>query len=145
MEIKLNLIKLDFDDDDFQIIRNIRKKVFSDELKIPQSELFDKNDETCDHFILFDGKNVVGTIRFRSIHNTIKLERMAILSAYRTKNYGKCSILQLIDYYRTRDYRIMFLDSIYSVKDFYKKCGFVEEGEIFQRVGMDHVRMSLRM
>ena len=39
----------------------------------------------------------------------------------------------------------MILDSIYSARDFYKKCGFLEEGEIFQRVGIDHVRMSLTM
>ena len=145
METKLNLIKLDFNDVDFQAIRNIRQKVFSDELNIPQNELFDKSDETCDHFILFDGKNTVGAIRFRSIQNNIKLERMAILSTYRTKNYGKNSILQLIDYYRTKGYCIMFLDSIYSVRNFYKKCGFVEEGEIFQRVGIDHIRMSLTL
>ena len=73
----------------------------------------------------------------------IKLERMAILKEFRTK------IMETL-YFTIK--RILFcirfftnnLDSIYSVKDFYKKCGFIEEGEIFKRVGIDHIRMSLK-
>ena len=70
---------------------------------------------------------------------------MAILSEFRAKNYGRCAILQLIEYYQTQEYAKMILDSICSVRDFYKKCGFVEEGEIFQRVGIDHIRMSFTL
>jgi len=139
------LLKLNFEDNDFSIIRNIRKNVFTSELGIPESELFDEHDKTCDHFILFNGKNVIGSIRFVVTQNNIKLERMAILSGFRTKNYGKDAIFQSLEYYRTQGFVNMFLDSIYSVRDFYKKCGFVEEGEIFQRVGIDHIRMSLTL
>ena len=129
----------------FSIIRDIRKNVFSNELGISESELFDENDETCDHFILFDGENFIGSIRVLSKEKNIKLERMAILSEFRAKNYGRCAILQLIEYYQTQEYAKMILDSICSVRDFYKKCGFVEEGEIFQRVGIDHIRMSFTL
>ena len=139
----IHLLKLNFEDNDFSIIRDIRKNVFANELGISESDLFDEHDETCDHFILFNGKNTVGTIRFVITQNNIKLERMAILPKFRTKNYGKNSISQLIDYYRTKGYSKIMLDSIYAVKGFYKKCGFIEEGNIFKRVGIDHIRMSL--
>ena len=142
---EIHLLKINFEDSDFSIIRNIRKNVFTDELGIPESELFDNNDETCDHFILFDGTRVVGTIRFLVMQNYIKLERMAILSDFRAKNYGKYAISQLTEYYGNAGYIKMILDSIYSVRDFYKKCGFIEEGDIFQRVGIDHIRMSLTL
>jgi|TARA_B100001540_G_scaffold193362_1_gene170411 predicted GNAT family N-acyltransferase len=138
----INLLKLNFTDKDFSIIENIRKKVFSDEMNIPKSKLFDEHDETCDHYILFDGKKSVGSIRFLKIKKEIKLERMAILAEFRGKNYGKSAILQLIEYYHMMGNSKMILDSIFSVRDFYKKCGFIEEGEIFQRVGIDHIRMS---
>tara|TARA_B100000029_G_scaffold475293_1_gene518420 strand:- start:75 stop:509 length:435 start_codon:yes stop_codon:yes gene_type:complete len=139
----IHLLKLNFKDQDFSIIENIRKKVFTDELNISKSELFDKHDETCDHYILFDGKQVVGSIRFFKINDEIKLERMAILSEFRGKNYGRSAILQLIEYYDMKGYSTMILDSIFSVKEFYKKCGFTEEGKPFQRVGIDHIHMSL--
>ena len=88
--------------------------------------------------------SVVYDLKVLKIKNEIKLERMAILSEFRGKNYGKSAILQLAEYYRMTGYSKMILDSILSVKDFYKQCGFIEEGEIFKRVGIDHIRMSLK-
>ena len=139
----VHLLKLKFTDQDFSFIRDIRKKVFSNELGIPESELFDKHDEVCDHFIIFDGKNIVGSVRLVTIEKTIKLERMAILQEYRLKNHGKICILQLKEYYAALGYTKIILDSIYSVIDFYKKCGFLEKGAIFRRVEIDHIRMFL--
>jgi len=140
---QIQVIRLNFNDEDFLKIKKIRKTVFTDELGISESKLFDEYDESCDHFIIFDGKNIVGSIRFVSLGKTIKLERMAILQQYRTKNYGKDCILQLKEFYHALGYTQIFLDSIYSVRNFYKKCGFLEKGEIFQRVGIDHIKMSL--
>ena len=141
----IHLLKLNFKDNNFSIIRNVRKNVFADELGISESKLFDEYDETCDHFILFDGKNAVGSVRFMLYEKTIKLERMAILQEFRRKNYGKNVILQLREFYNSLGYAQIFLDSIYSVRGFYKKCGFLEQGEIFRRVGIDHIRMSLSL
>ena len=143
--IEINILKLNFNDEDFSHIRNIRKSVFNTELGILESELFDKHDETCDHFLIFDGKKIVGSVRIRSMNTSIKLERMAILKEFRTKNYGKNCILQIKEYYSTKNFSRIILDSIYSASGFYKKCGFIEEGEIFQRVGIDHIRMSLTL
>ena len=143
--LNIHLLKLGFNDYDFSLIRDIRKIVFKNEIGISESELFDEYDVHCDHFIIFDGKNVVGSVRFVLYEKTIKLERMAILQEYRKNNYGKNSILQLREFYNSLGYTQIFLDSIYSVRGFYKKCGFLEQGKIFQRVGIEHVRMSLSL
>jgi len=142
---QIQVIRLNFKDNDFIKIKNIRKIVFTDELGISESELFDESDEFCDHFIIFNGKNIVGSVRFVSSGKSVKLERMGILQEYRAKNYGRDCIVQLKEFYNALGYTQIFLDSIYSVRNFYKKCGFLEEGEIFQRVGIDHIRMSLTM
>ena len=141
--VKINLIKLNFNDIDFLHIKNIRRIVFNTELGISENELFDKHDKTCDHFLIFNGEKIAGSVRIRCMENTAKLERMAILKEFRTKNYGKNCIFQIKEYYSTKNFSRIILDSIYSVRGFYKKCGFIEEGEIFQRVGIDHIRMSL--
>jgi predicted GNAT family N-acyltransferase len=142
---QIHIIKLNFKDIDFIKIKNIRKIIFTDELCISESELFDERDEFCDHFIIFDGKNIVGAVRFVPSGNSIKLERMGILQEYRTKNYGRDCIVQLKEFYSVLGYSQIFLDSIYSVRNFYKKCGFIEKGTIFQRVGIEHIRMSLNL
>ena len=143
--VNTHLIKLDFNDKDFLHIRNIRKIVFHVELGISESELFDKYDESCDHFLIFDGKNIVGSVRVILIDEKIKIERMAILKNFRAKNHGETCISQIKEYYSTRGFSKIILDSIYSVKGFYQKCGFIEEGMLFQRVGIDHIRMSLTL
>jgi len=142
---RCHLLKITFKDKDFSLIRHIRKTVFSDELEISESELFDEFDDSCDHFLIFDGTNIVGSVRIIVLNDKIKLERMAILEEYRKKNYGKISISQIKEYYSALGFSQIILDSIYSVKNFYKKCGFLEEGKIFQRVGIDHIRMSLTL
>ena len=139
--LEIHLLKINYNDKDFSFIQDIRKSVFKDELQISEAELFDDFDNSCDHFLIFNGKNVVGSLRIIVMEDKIKLERMAILNEYRAKNYGKLCILQIKEYYSALDFSQMILDSIYSVKDFYKKCGFIEEGDIFQRVGIDHIRM----
>jgi len=141
----IHLLKLNFNDNDYSIIREIRKNVFTNELGISESELFDEQDKTCDHFLLFNGQKTIGSLRIVVIDQKIKLERMAILKEFRTKNYGRNSILQIMEYYSSLGFSQIFLDSIYSVKEFYKKCGFIENGDIFQRVGIDHIRMSLSL
>jgi len=139
----IHLLKLNFNDPDFSVIEDIRRIVFTDEIGILESELFDDYDKTSDHFILFDGENIVGSVRIIIIDQQLKLERMAILKKFRSKNYGKDCILQLREYYLNQGYSKIILDSIYSVRGFYKKCNFIEEGDIFQRVGIDHIRMTL--
>ena len=141
--VETNLLKLNFHNKEFSYVRDIRESVFYDELGISKQELFDKNDELCDHFLIFDGQKVVGSVRMLSMEKIVKLERMAILKDFRTKNYGRNCILQLKEYYSEIGFSQIILDSIYSVREFYKKCGFIEEGDVFQRVGIDHIRMSL--
>lgn len=141
--VETNLLKLNFHNKEFSYVRDIRESVFYDELGISKQELFDKNDELCDHFLIFDGQKVVGSVRMLSMEKIVKLERMAILKDFRTKNYGRNCILQLKEYYSEIGFSQIILDSIYSVREFYKKCGFIEEGNVFQRVGIDHIRMTL--
>ena len=140
---KIHLLKLNYKDQDYLLIQNIRKIVFHDELGISESKIFDRSDKTCDHFLIFDGKKIVGSLRILHFDKKIKLERMAILKEFRGQGYGNASILQIKEYYSALDFSQIFLDSIYSVREFYRKCGFIEEGEIFQRVGIDHIRMLL--
>ena len=143
--VETNLLKLNFNDKEFSHVRDIRESVFYDGLGISKQELFDKNDESCDHFLIFDGQKIVGSVRILSMEKIVKLERMAILKDFRTKNHGRNCIFQLKEYYSAHGFSQIILDSIYSVREFYKKCGFIEEGDVFQRVGIDHIRMSLTL
>ena len=68
---------------------------------------------------------------------------MAILPKFRTVSFGFKAIDQVKKYCLTKSESKIFLDSIYDVKDFYKKCGFNEIGKTFEHVGLLHIRMEL--
>jgi len=139
--LKINQIR--FTDNDFLLIRKIRKTVFSDEMGILESEIFDKFDEISDHFIFTEKNHIIGSVRLRQIENYIKLERMAIYSEFRLQNFGYDAIIQIINHYKGKKIEKIVLDSIYDIRNFYKKCGFNEIGKMFDRVGLPHITMEL--
>ena len=139
--MKINQIR--FTDNDFLLIRKIRKTVFSDEMGILESEIFDKFDEISDHFIFTEKNHIIGSVRLRQIENYIKLERMAIYREFRLQNFGYDAIIQIINHYKGKKIEKIVLDSIYDIRNFYKKCGFNEIGKPFDRVGLPHVTMEL--
>ena len=143
VDSNLKIRQINFSDKKFLNIKKIRKTIFSDEMGISESELFDKFDETSDHFLFLYQNSVIGSVRLRQIENNIKLERRAIYTEFRNQNFGYDAIRQIIDHYRERKIEKIILDSIYDVKDFYKKCGFTEISQIFDRVGLPHITMEL--
>ena len=139
----MKIRQISFSDSEFLIVRKIRNDVFFEEIGISKSELFDKFDETSDHFLFLDQNCVIGSVRLRQIENIIKLERMAIYGKFRKQNFGYDAIRQIIDHYKEEQFEKIILDSIYDIRGFYKKCGFTEVGQIFDRVGLPHITMEL--
>tara|TARA_Y100000590_G_C15692689_1_gene1004022 strand:- start:559 stop:984 length:426 start_codon:yes stop_codon:yes gene_type:complete len=126
-------------------IREIRKVVFNDEMNIPESCLFDEFDETSEQFLIKNNEITIGTLRLRKENDAIKLERMAILPKFRKMSFGLRTIDEVKKYCMTKNESKIFLDSIYDVRGFYRKCGFGEIGTVFERVGLPHIRMELEL
>ena len=126
-------------------IKEIRKVVFSDELNIPESYLFDEYDKTCNQFLIKNNEITIGTLRLRKENDAIKLERMAILPKFRKMSFGLRTISEIKRYCMEKNESKILLDSIYDVRGFYRKCGFGEMGTVFERVGIPHIRMELEL
>ena len=141
----MTITLLKIPNNDTEEIKEIRKVVFTDELNIPESYLFDGYDKTCDQFLIKNGEITVGALRLRKENNAIKLERMAILSKFRKMSFGIKAIDAVKKYCIIESESKIFLDSIYDIRDFYKKCGFKEIGTVFERVGLPHIRMELEL
>ena len=139
----INLLKIP--NENTKEIKEIRKVVFTDELNISESYLLDKYDETCDQFLIKNGEITIGALRLRKENNAVKLERMAILSKFSKMSFGIKAINEVKKHCITKSESKIFLDSIYNIRDFYKKCGFGEIGTIFERVGLPHIRMELEL
>ena len=139
----MKITQINFSDSKFLLVRQIRKTVFSDEMGISESELFDKFVEVSNHFLFLEQERVIGSVRLHQIKNVIKLERMAIYKNFRNQDFGSEAVRQIIDHYKEKKIEKITLDSIYDVRNFYKKCGFTEIGKMFDRVGLPHITMEL--
>ena len=128
---------------DFNTIQEIRDEIFGKELRIPKNDIFDKEDEQLDQFlILHDGKSI-GTFRLKEDGNAYKIERMGILPQYRSKGFGMLALEKIKNYSKQNNKTKIILDSIYEVKGFYAKSGFIQIGGKYSKVNIPHVHMYL--
>ena len=84
--------------DDLHKVREIRIDIFNNELGLRPEDVFDNDDERLDPFLIFDDKMVVGTFRLRDLYDSYKIERMGILSKYRSNGFGKLALEEIKKY-----------------------------------------------
>ena len=130
--------------DEWNVI-NIRETVFRKEQGVPfeEDEVLEEELESKTYLIYLKDK-VIGTIRYREIkERTFKIERFAILKEYRNKGYG----MQVINYFSdmiAAKYNpcLVTLNAQIQTIEFYEKCSFIKEGEIFIEAGIKHLKMN---
>lgn len=122
-------------------LQSIRRKVFILEQKIPEADEFDDADENSSHILAFSEKrDAVGTGR---IEATGKIARLAVVAECRNLGVGSAILDRLIEEARNREYHRVFLHAQTQAMGFYRKFGFVSDGEAFMEAGIPHVLASL--
>lgn len=131
--------------DDLDKVRNIRTMIFNKELGISLNNIFDNDDQKLEQFFIMKNNDVVGTFRLRAENNSYKIERMGVLSEFRSKGFGKIALEEIIMYSMKMNKSKIILDSIYAIRDFYTKSGFIQIGIVYSKVGIPHVKMSINL
>ncbi|WP_379153315.1 GNAT family N-acetyltransferase [Paenibacillus sp. sgz5001063] len=134
-------------EEQLQMGLDIRKKVFVEEQKVPMEEEVDEYDVVGDnahHMLLVDEGIPVATgrlIYYKS--GAAKMQRIAVLKAYRSKGYGRILLLALEELAREVGLETSILDAQCHAEDFYMKLGYkVISPEPFYDAGILHVRME---
>ena len=130
---------------DFDKIIDIRINIFHKELGISKEQIFDADDERLKQFLIMRDKKILGTFRLRESSNSYKIERMGILSKFRSKNFGKLTLDEIKAYAKKGNKSKIILDSIYDVRNFYAKSGFVITGDVYVKANLPHVRMIFNL
>ncbi len=142
---KLLLAGLDSADDVF----DIRKKVFADEQKLPDFVVKDDDDNNAIFALAFeetaDTKIPVGTARllFMGTEEEYKIGRLCVLPEYRGKGYADFLVRMLLDKAFQMGADKVYVDARLHAVGFYKKIGFVENGEMKTTSGFDEQPMIL--
>lgn len=118
----------------------VRTAVFVVEQSIPADLEWDVMDVQCLHAVAYDEKGrAIGTGRLLPDGH---IGRMAVVSIARGEGIGAAILRALIEQARHRGKILVQLNAQISAEAFYRREGFVREGELFLEAGIEHVHMS---
>ena len=124
----------------------VRVRVFVQEQGVPVEEELDEDDLAATHAIAIVNGEVVGTGRvLYPDSGDARIGRMAVDEAWRRKGIGSHVLMSLEEAARQRGIREAILHAQTYVKSFYASHGYIEEGEVFLEVGIEHVQMRKRL
>jgi predicted GNAT family N-acyltransferase len=124
-------------------IQEIRRAVFQVEQNVDPELDFDGLDETMQHVLAIAQTEAVGTARIRQLNEqTAKLERMAVLSAYRGQGIGREMVGAAIAFLDRQNIHQIQLNAQIHAQAFYARFGFEPYGEEFYEAGIAHIAMK---
>ena len=137
MSIQIQLITTS---DMLQQAFNIRREVFVIEQMVSETEEYDQEDISTHFIALYDGLPV-GTARYRTTPNGIKLERFAILKSFRSRSVGSAILQHMLQELSTFE-GLIYLHAQLTAMGLYSKFGFEAIGEQFDEAGIQHYKMT---
>ena len=136
MEVQVKIVETAQDKDS---VLSIRKEVFIKGLNIPEQMEIDANEDKATYVLAnVDGQSV-GTARWRKTDVGIKLERFAVLDAYRSNGVGKKMTQFILNHLDQSE--LIYLNAQESAIGFYEKLGFKSTGPKFKEANIVHQKM----
>ena len=130
--------------DDLTKVHDIRKAVFTEEYGIPEDVELDDDDIMAMHVILDYENEKVGTGRMKYDGETFILDKMAVLKEHRNNGYGEFIVRMLLDKVFLANGKEIFTDATKDTVEFFKKIGFVEIGDEYERDKLIYVPMKVQ-
>lgn len=129
---------------DLEKAKNIRYEVFVIGQNVPADEEIDQYEDESFHFIAYADDIPCGAARWRFTDIGIKLERFAVLEAYRGHGVGSALVSIVLDDIRKNPKskgKPLYLHAQLDAMNLYGKFGFIKVGELFQECEIDHYKM----
>ena len=120
-------------------IISIRTAIFVQEQGFKDE--FDEIDKNCSHIVLYDNDKPIATCRYFSKNGIYHIGRVAIIKKYRGKHLGN-EIMGIAEQEIKNDGgKNIEVAAQVRVKEFYKKLGYKEVGEIYFDEYCEHINM----
>lgn len=121
----------------------VRRAVFVDEQQVPEALEVDGLDPVCVHVLAQTDAGVpIGTARLRIKDGAAKIERVAVLAAYRGTGLGVAVMDAVEAEARRMGLARAVLNAQVSVLGFYARLGYTAHGPVFDDAGIPHRAMS---
>jgi predicted GNAT family N-acyltransferase len=123
-------------------LKSVRQAVFVNEQSVPAELEWDAHDESSVHVLAEADGLPIGTGRLLADDS---IGRMAVLKAWRGRGVGSALLEALLDLARARGSRNVALNAQTTALGFYRRHGFMAEGEEFPDAGIPHFRMRCKL
>lgn len=126
-----------------EALRAIRTEVFVDEQGVPRELEWDGEDDVCHHFLaITEAGQRVGCGRLMP---SGQIGRMAVLKHERGKGIGRQILDAAVETGKSLGFRRLFLHAQKDAVPFYRRAGFLPEGNEFMEAGIPHLAMALEL
>lgn len=119
-------------------IRSVREAVFVREQQVAPDIEWDDQEDSAQHFLVLRDGVAIGTGRLLP---SGKIGRMAILKIERGSGLGARLLVHICEFAQRRGATSVYLHAQCHAEDFYRKAGFLAEGEVFSEANIPHVKM----
>lgn len=123
------------------LAQKLRVDVFVKEQAVPEEIEIDEYDKEAQHIVVLREREVIGTMRLIVYGDALKIGRVAVRKDFRRAGIGLRMMEEGLQYAIREGFKKAVLDSQVYVAEFYRKLGFIEEGEVFEEAGIPHIRM----
>jgi predicted GNAT family N-acyltransferase len=125
----------------------IREEVFVQGQNVPADEEYDQHDRaaTTRHYLARVDGQPAGAARWRPTDHGVKLERFAVLPAFRNHGVGTALVHQVLADVRAEapDAAQVYLHAQLPAISLYERTGFQKVGEMFAECDIQHYKMVL--
>jgi predicted GNAT family N-acyltransferase len=128
--------------DDKKNLSTIRRSVFIEEQKVPESLVWDEDDRHSKHYLVFYKDKAVAVARLKPDG---QIGRMAVLPDYRNNGIGSALLQFILKIIETTSLKQVFLHAQTTAIKFYERQGFISHGDIFHEANIPHREMLKKL
>jgi predicted GNAT family N-acyltransferase len=139
------ITKIEFASDLMRDAFELRYEVFVDEQGVARELEVDELDAVATHLVAVCDDRVVGTLRMLDHGEAAQIGRVAVRAAVRGTGVGARLMQRAAAIALDQGFAEIIVHAQVAVAGFYRRLGYVAEGDVFEEAGIPHVAMRKRM
>jgi predicted GNAT family N-acyltransferase len=139
------IIEIAFGSDLMREAFALRYEVFVDEQGVPRELEVDELDASATHLVAINHDRVIGTLRILDRRPAAKVGRVAVRATARRSGIGARLMQRAAAIAADRGFTEIIVHAQIAVVGFYRRLGYLEEGDQFEDAGIPHIAMRKKI
>ena len=140
------VVVVGFESDFYRQCLKLRHRVLREPLGLSLSDADTASEEQQYHYALVAGQRVLACVTLKpESEQLISLRQMAVEPEHQGKGLGQRLVRVAENHSRAAGYKVLQMDARCEAEGFYRTLGYETDGEVYTKVGLDHITMKKRL